>query len=62
MYYLHRLHQINVQAGAVTETGDAMEMKAPPSPEELANARRQKRHVHVDPELMKTLGTEVSAK
>lgn len=62
MYYLHRLHQTNVQAGAVTEAGDAVEMKEPPSPEELAKARRQKRNVNVDPELMKALGPEATAK
>lgn len=54
-YYLNRLHQINVQAGAVTESGDPVVIPEPPSEQELAAARRKKRDVKVDPELLKGL-------
>lgn len=56
-YYLHRLHQNNVEAGAVVESGEMREHKAPPTEEEMAAARRKKRVVQVDPELLKNLKT-----
>lgn len=60
-YYLHRLHQTNLEAGAVVESGDVVETKGAPHKEELAAARRKKRSVQVDPELLKNLeGKSVS--
>lgn len=56
-YYLHRLHQINLEAGAVQANGIAVEVKEQPSEEEMAAARRKKRDVTVDPQLLKELET-----
>ncbi|KAK7196452.1 hypothetical protein NESM_000582600 [Novymonas esmeraldas] len=54
-YYLHRLHQINVEGGAVEENGEAVVVTEPPTEEEMAAARRKKRSVAVDPALLKQL-------
>lgn len=54
-YYLHRLHQMNVTAGAVVESGEITEQKEEPSEEEMAAVRRQKRNVAVDPQLLTDL-------
>ncbi|CAC9473489.1 conserved hypothetical protein [Leishmania infantum JPCM5] len=54
-YYLHRLHQINVEGGAVQENGEAVVVAEPPTEEEMAAARRKKRAVVVDPALLKEL-------
>ncbi|CAD2221979.1 hypothetical protein AGDE_03305 [Angomonas deanei] len=60
MYYLHRLHKMNVESGAVTETGEMATVKVEPTDEELAATRRAKRNVTVDPEILKTLNTAAS--
>lgn len=58
VYYLHRLHQMNVEGGAVQDNGEAVVITEPPTEEELAAARRKKRTVTVDPTLLKELETK----
>ncbi|KPI88507.1 hypothetical protein ABL78_2403 [Leptomonas seymouri] len=54
-YYLYRLHQMNVEGGAVQANGDPVIVTEPPTEEELAAARRKKRSAAVDPALLKGL-------
>lgn len=54
-YYLYRLHQMNVQGGAVQENGEPVVIAELPTEEELAATRRKKRTVAVDPALLKDL-------
>ncbi|KAG5483104.1 hypothetical protein GH5_06416 [Leishmania sp. Ghana 2012 LV757] len=58
-YYLHRLHQINVEGGAVQESGEAVVVTQPPTEEEMMAARRKKRTAVVDPALLKELESKV---
>ncbi|KAG5509168.1 hypothetical protein JKF63_06177 [Porcisia hertigi] len=55
-YYLHRLHQINVEAGAVLASGElAVVSTNTPTEENAATTRCKKRSVTVDPALLKEL-------
>lgn len=52
-YYLYRLHQINVAAGVVTETGE--EVVAPQVAEEPPLVVRKKNEAVLDPRIIKNL-------
>ncbi|RNF15301.1 uncharacterized protein Tco025E_05571 [Trypanosoma conorhini] len=56
MYYLWRLHRANVAAGAVTETGEKVEVPPESDPRAVAAQQRRKRQVTVDPELLRAIG------
>ncbi|RNF03028.1 hypothetical protein TraAM80_06029 [Trypanosoma rangeli] len=56
MYYLWRLHQANVAAGAVTDAGEKISAPPDSDPSTVAAQRRKKRQVTVDPELLMAVG------
>lgn len=52
-YYLHRLHQINVSAGAAAEDGEVVVVEEAPDATSEGEVKRKKRNVTVDPSLLR---------